>query len=143
MNNALTATCHCGAVSVTIPRKPDYVNDCNCSLCRKAGAAWGYFEATDCNIHGPLAAYARTDIAEPTLQLNFCPQCSAVTHWSLLTDFAAMHPSKTRIGVNMRLFIDTDFSGVELRFENGKDWAQGKPLTSRKAPITLTADDAF
>ena len=40
----MTGHCLCGAVSVTIDEKPDYINDCNCSLCRKSGGAWGYFD---------------------------------------------------------------------------------------------------
>ena len=38
----MTGTCLCGAVTVTVDDRPDYIHDCNCSLCRKAGAAWGY-----------------------------------------------------------------------------------------------------
>jgi len=33
----LTATCHCGAVRVTVPRKARTVTDCNCSICRRYG----------------------------------------------------------------------------------------------------------
>ena len=33
----LTATCHCGAVRVEVPERPDTVADCRCSLCRRYG----------------------------------------------------------------------------------------------------------
>ena len=31
--SALVGTCHCGRVRITVPRKPDQVTHCNCSLC--------------------------------------------------------------------------------------------------------------
>jgi len=29
---ALVASCHCRRASIRFPRKPDYVNHCNCSV---------------------------------------------------------------------------------------------------------------
>ena len=40
----LTGACHCGAVRVTIPRKPRAVTDCNCSICRRYGVLWAYYK---------------------------------------------------------------------------------------------------
>ncbi len=40
----LRATCHCGAVAISIPRPPEKVTNCNCSICRRYGTLWGYFE---------------------------------------------------------------------------------------------------
>jgi hypothetical protein len=41
----LTATCHCGAVRVTVPRKPRTVTDCSCSICRRYGALFARHKA--------------------------------------------------------------------------------------------------
>ena len=40
----LTATCHCGAIKVTVPRKPRTITDCNCSICTKYGVLWAYYK---------------------------------------------------------------------------------------------------
>ena len=40
----LTATCHCGAVKVQVPRKPNSLTDCNCSICRRYGVLWAYYK---------------------------------------------------------------------------------------------------
>ncbi|MHA6732399.1 GFA family protein [Devosia sp. A369] len=41
------ATCHCGAIEITLSRQPDEVVDCNCSLCRRYGVLWAYYEASE------------------------------------------------------------------------------------------------
>ena len=38
----LTATCHCGAVGVDVPRRPRRLTSCNCSICRRYGTLWAY-----------------------------------------------------------------------------------------------------
>ena len=39
----IRAACHCGAVRFEIADPPDWVLDCNCTLCRKYGGLWTYF----------------------------------------------------------------------------------------------------
>jgi hypothetical protein len=39
----LSTSCHCGAVSLEIDRKPRSLTDCNCSICRRYGALWAYY----------------------------------------------------------------------------------------------------
>ncbi len=39
----LSATCHCGAVRIHIPRKPRSLTNCNCSICRRYGVLWAYY----------------------------------------------------------------------------------------------------
>ncbi|WP_155908455.1 hypothetical protein [Asticcacaulis sp. YBE204] len=34
----LTATCHCGATRITLPRQPETAHECNCSYCGRLGA---------------------------------------------------------------------------------------------------------
>lgn len=35
--------CHCGNISLEIPRLTTTATECNCSICRRYGALWGYF----------------------------------------------------------------------------------------------------
>ena len=44
--------CHCGAVRLTLPSTPEIATDCNCSLCRRIGAPWVYFEFGTVTIEG-------------------------------------------------------------------------------------------
>jgi hypothetical protein len=57
----VTGTCLCGAVSVTVDTRPEFINDCNCSLCRKAGAAWGYYPSSSVTTSGNTVPFVRRD----------------------------------------------------------------------------------
>jgi hypothetical protein len=50
--DVLEASCHCGAVRITIPRKPEYLIECSCSICRRNGALWAFYEADSGVLHG-------------------------------------------------------------------------------------------
>ena len=43
---------HCGAVRLTLPSTPEVATDCNCSLCRRIGGPWVYFEFGTVAIEG-------------------------------------------------------------------------------------------
>jgi hypothetical protein len=40
----IEASCHCGAVKLEIQSAPNGVTDCNCSICRRYGVLWAYYE---------------------------------------------------------------------------------------------------
>lgn len=42
----IRATCHCGAVRITVLSKPEYLNDCDCSRCQRFGALWALYESS-------------------------------------------------------------------------------------------------
>jgi hypothetical protein len=109
--------CHCGAVTLKLVGKPDYLNDCNCSLCAKHGVLWGYFEPEDVMIVGNTAAYTRSDREQPTVRVHFCSICGCTTHWT-----PTPHIPQDMMGANMRLFDPAELAGIELRFPNGRDW---------------------
>ena len=46
----LSTTCHCGAVAIQISRAPESVTDCNCSICRRYGTLWAYYDRKDVKI---------------------------------------------------------------------------------------------
>ena len=72
-DTAITGTCHCGAVCITLPRTPDFVNECNCTLRTKLGGLWCYFSESEVRIEaapGVLAAYIRADLDETWLSTH-------------------------------------------------------------------------
>ncbi len=115
MSEALTGSCHCGAVRITIPTAPDYINDCNCSLCVTHGGLWGYFSPGLVEITGgPTSRYVRSDLPQPFLATHFCPQCGSTTHW------APLDPDYDRMGVNMRLFAPEAWAHIDIRAIDGR-----------------------
>ncbi|MGL4312789.1 MAG: GFA family protein [Sphingomonas sp.] len=119
MSEALIGQCHCGAVRVTIPAAPDYINDCNCSLCVKHGATWGYFARTAIEVSGgTISGYVHPRMSAPLVRLHFCGNCGCTTHCVAIddaTDWAC---------VNTRLFEPEAMAGVEVRHPDGRGWAR-------------------
>ncbi|MEE4210601.1 MAG: hypothetical protein V2I43_15210, partial [Parvularcula sp.] len=64
----MTGNCLCGTISVTLDRRPDFIHDCNCTLCRKAGAGWGYFPAAAVGVAGQTISVTRTDKEDPAAE---------------------------------------------------------------------------
>ena len=50
--SALVASCHCGRARITLPRTPDEVTHCNCSLCTKTGFQGIYYPSAELEIEG-------------------------------------------------------------------------------------------
>ena len=115
-------TCHCGDVRIEIEQRPDFVHDCNCSLCRKSGARWAYFAPADVKVTGDTSRYVRTDKHDASARIHFCASCGATTHFRLTASAIEKH-GDTMMGVNMRLANPTDLAGVELRYPDGLGWS--------------------
>ena len=49
---SLQGSCHCGAVQLTLPSLPETATRCNCSMCRRLGTVWAYFELGTVAIEG-------------------------------------------------------------------------------------------
>jgi hypothetical protein len=114
---AIVASCHCGRVTIGLPRKPDYVNECNCSFCTKLGSRCVYFASDELTIAGEFDDYVREDIAEPMIRFRRCAHCGTMTHWEPLTP-----PPHERMGVNARLIDPALLEGVEIRHVDGASW---------------------
>lgn len=117
----LEVSCHCGQIRVTIARRPDYVHECNCTLCSASGARWGYFHPSEVSVEGPAKTYCRQDKADPNADVHFCATCGSTTHFTL-TAAAAAKFGNTLMGVNLRLADERDLAGVELRYPDGRAW---------------------
>jgi hypothetical protein len=120
-STALHANCHCGAVRIRIAQAPDYLNECNCSLCHSHGVWWGYFAPDDVGVTGITRVYTRADREAPSVELHFCKQCGCTTHWAPLPAFLEK-VGENKCGVNMRLFDRAALAGIELRFPDGANW---------------------
>lgn len=128
-------SCLCGAVHVETAKRPDFVHECNCVLCTKTGARWGYFHPDEVTVFGATHGYSRSDKDEPSADVRFCPVCGSTTHFALTTSAAAKH-GNVMLGVNLRLADEADLAGIELRFPDGRAWpGVGEFAYVRKATV--------
>jgi hypothetical protein len=112
----LQATCHCGSVTIQIPRRPTEVTNCNCSICRRLGTLWGYYKTGSVKVIGHPERTHTYSHGPQNLQVVRCKTCGCTTHWEPL-------PGKGhgRLGVNMRNFEPADLGPVRIRLLDGAD----------------------
>jgi hypothetical protein len=118
----LNLSCLCGQIRLEIAKRPDYINECNCTLCSKTGARWGYFHPSEVSVQGTPTGYCRDDKDSPSAMVRFCPRCGSTTHFVLTPDAIAKF-GDSLMGVNMRLLDENELAGIELRYPDGRSWS--------------------
>jgi hypothetical protein len=118
----LNFSCPCGQVRIKIAKRPDFINECNCTLCSKAGASWAYFHPSDVGIEGATKGYRREDKEDPAVEIHSCANCGSTTHF-VLTASAVSKFGNIQMGVNVRLADEKDLAGIELRYPDGLAWS--------------------
>ena len=113
----ITATCHCGNISLTAGTLPAQLGDCNCSLCSRYKALWGAYhpEAVSVDIKDEgISAYAWGD-----KQIDFmsCANCHCITHY--LT--TSQCPQRI-LAVNFRLVPTDLYTDVPIQKIDGASW---------------------
>ena len=135
-------SCLCGQIRLDLNKRPDFINECNCTLCSKAGARWGYFHPSEVRIDGDTNGYSRDDKEDPSAEIHFCAHCGSTTHF-VLTASAVAKFGNTMMGVNMVLADQDDLVGLEVRFPDGRAWAgAGEFGYVREARIIGRAESA-
>ena len=117
----LSLSCLCGKVRINLPKRPEFINECNCTFCSKSGARWAYFHPSDVRIEGATTGYSRRDMDEPAAEVRFCANCGSTTHF-VLTPSAVSKFGNIQMGVNMHLADEDDLAGIELRYPDGRAW---------------------
>jgi hypothetical protein len=110
----LTATCHCGAVRIEVPRKPRSLTNCNCSICRRYGTLWAYYKVAEVRVTGGPEATNEYTWGDKTLRFVRCGTCGCITHWEPLR---MMDDSK--MGVNARNFEPGALGPIRIRMLDG------------------------
>ena len=112
----LSASCHCGAVKVEVPRKPRTITNCNCSICRRYGVLWAYYK--DAQVKLSAAPGATDEYAWGRKSQNFirCKTCGCIMQWRKLV----VGP-KTWTGVNARNFEPESIGAAKILLLDGAD----------------------
>ncbi|MFT3820283.1 MAG: GFA family protein [Rubrivivax sp.] len=110
----LVGTCHCGSIRVEIPFAPGEITNCNCSICRRLGTLWAYYEAGSVQVRGHPEGTQEYVQGDKTLRTVRCRTCGCTTHWEPLD--RVKHP---RVGVNIRNFEPALMQGARLKLLDG------------------------
>lgn len=115
-----TATCHCGAVRLTVARLPEFLIDCNCSICRRNGALWALYDVAAVATSGHPQNTTAYIWGPRSIRTLHCRTCGCVTHWEPLSHAA----DAGTMGINARNFEPAEISGVAIRkFDGAVSWS--------------------
>ena len=114
----LSATCHCGAVRIEIPRKPRTLTNCNCSICRRYGTLWAYYPAKSVRIISEPGATNWYAWGGKHLRFVRCATCGCMINWERISE-----PEKGHMGVNARNFEPDLLGDVRIRrLDGARTW---------------------
>lgn len=112
----IRGSCHCGAVKFVYPDRPEWLKQCNCSYCRRAGALWAYAETGRITLEFVEGATIRYISGDKTLAFHSCRTCGCTTHWENLD------PSpEARMGVNLAMAEPAAIADLRVRRFDGAD----------------------
>ena len=110
----LAGRCHCGAVRVEIPRRPRTLTNCNCSICRRYGALWAYYKASEVRIEAAPGATEGYVWGDKELRFVRCRSCGSIVNWEVIRA-----TEKSRVGINARNFEPDALGPVRIRRLDG------------------------
>jgi hypothetical protein len=110
----LSTTCHCGAVRIQIPHAPETITNCDCSICRRYGTLWAYYEASEVQVlaeHGATSSYSW---GKKALRFVRCNTYGCIINWQFIKP-----EHGCRIGINARNFEPKQLGPVRIRRLDG------------------------
>lgn len=110
----MIANCHCGNIIIEVEHLPASITSCNCSICHRLGALWGYYTPEQVNVsfrHKTTSTYIW---GEKEIVLHTCPQCGCSTHYTT-TDKV----KDKRVGLNCRMMDRKAIESIPIKYFDG------------------------
>ncbi len=108
--------CHCGNIKLQLPQLTENATTCNCSICARYGAIWGYFTRTEVKVAVGESGFSAYSHGDKMINFNHCKKCGCLTHYTS-TDPSA----DSRLAVNYRMFPSTVIQQINIRHFDGAD----------------------
>ena len=112
----IEGSCHCGAVSFTYRNQPDWLTNCNCSICRRLNPLWAYAKVSEISLRAAENATNAYVHGDRTLAMHSCRTCGCTTHWMGLDS-----DESSRMAVNFRMCEPGEISSIRVRNFDGAD----------------------
>ncbi|MFK8043835.1 GFA family protein [Congregibacter sp.] len=112
------ASCHCGAIKITLAITPETLVQCTCSVCRRYGAQWAFLDTETTSVKaapGSLVSYIWGD---KQIAFQHCANCGCMTHYDSLSE-----EQPKRVAVNGRMLAAEVTQDLKLRtFDGAETW---------------------
>ena len=112
----MQGSCHCGNISIKLNKEIDLVTSCNCSICHRYGAIWGYFQTSEVEVGNPELKTQTYQHGDKYIDFLHCATCGCVTHY---TPTKKMESNK--MAVNLRMMPKAILDSINIRLFDGAD----------------------
>ena len=109
-------SCHCGAVHIEIDKQPESLTSCNCSICNRYGALWGYYQPNEVSLTIKGPEISKYSWGEKSINFCFCSECGCVTHYE-----SNSKKYEPRTAVNFRMAEPSAIETLRIRKFDGAD----------------------
>jgi hypothetical protein len=103
------AACHCTSIRLEIESLPTWVLDCNCTLCRRYGGLWAYYEPGQVRLVQGADDTDHYSWLDHDIGYHWCKRCGCVTHYTVLK----ANPPWIR-AINVRMIPTLDPAKVQI-----------------------------
>ncbi len=111
-------TCHCGAVRFTVMAPRDVIaEDCNCSICRKAGYLHLLVPAAHFTLETDVDALTTYSFNSGVARHTFCRHCGVKA-------FYVPRSNPDGYSINLRCLDTRAFSEIRVDAFDGQHWEQ-------------------
>lgn len=113
----LETRCHCGRVSMMVPRRARVLTACNCSLCRRIKPLFAYYKAMSVKVQAAANNTNSYTWGHHLLRWHRCRGCGCFTHHEPVR---LRSNGGSRLGINMALVTDLDrLTGITVKLRDG------------------------
>lgn len=113
---SVNGRCHCGAVSFEVNAEPEWVMECNCSICRRLGVLWFHADTNLVKINSALDQTLRYIHGDKMIAFHTCKTCGCTTHWDNVDP-----TDNNRMAVNLRMIEPGVLQSLRVRKFDGAD----------------------
>lgn len=112
----IKGSCHCGNIQLSIPELTETATSCNCSICSRYGAIWGYFDESEVEVTvGSFGIHSYCH-GDRSINFNRCSQCGCMTHYTMVEK-----EPDSKLAVNYRMFPSDLTAQLHIRLFDGAD----------------------
>ena len=110
--------CHCGSVKIEVTNNPKSLVSCNCSICNRYGAMWGYYNPDKVMVDISEIGVKSYCWGDKYVEFFHCNECGCMTHYKT-THLVA----DEKVGVNFRMVDPSEIKDIKIRkFDGAVSW---------------------
>lgn len=74
-------SCHCGLIQIEVSSVPVQLTSCNCSVCSRYAALWGYYGPAEVNVSDDKLSGRSYLWGDECVEFFHCQECGCITHY--------------------------------------------------------------